>query len=151
MKIQRMLSFALILVLTITLSATYTPVQCQQYTNMQEGGSFPLPPGVTPDYSVETSARLSFRPNPVGVGQPVLINAWIVPPVHVSRYLKDLTIIITKPDGTQQVFKKNSYRADTTTWMEFTPDTPGIWKIKLCSFLVHTFQQETTQFTLELQ
>lgn len=110
--------------------ACVTTTKAQQYLNMQEGGSLPLPSGVTPDYSVETSARLSFRPNPVGVGQPVLINAWIVPPVHVSRYLKDLTIIITKPDGNQQTFKKNSYRADTTTWVEFTPDTPGVWKIK---------------------
>ena len=109
MKFQRMFGAASAFILVAVLALSSMPVSVQgqqQYMNMQEGGSLPLPSGVTPDYSVETSARLSFRPNPVGVGQQVLINALIVPPVHVSRYLKDLTIIITKPDGAQQVFKK---------------------------------------------
>lgn len=39
------------------------PVQAQ-YTNMQEGGSAPLPAGVTPNLTLKSSAYLNFRPNP---------------------------------------------------------------------------------------
>ncbi|MCX8178179.1 MAG: hypothetical protein N3F10_07825, partial [Candidatus Bathyarchaeota archaeon] len=76
---------AFILMLTIASLLIEFPAAAQtQYTNMREGGSIPLPSGVTPDHRVRTVACLSFRPNPVGVGQPVLINAWLMPPPHVS-------------------------------------------------------------------
>ena len=52
------------------------------YTNMQEGGSIPLPPGVTPDTSLDTIAHVSFNPNPVGVGQYVTVFMWMSPPTH---------------------------------------------------------------------
>jgi hypothetical protein len=101
-----------------------------QYTNMQEGGSIPLPSGVTPDYSVTSNAFLSFRPNPVGVGQTILINVWLEPPVHVSRYHKGYKVTLTKPDLTTDVFTLNSYRGDSTAWMEYVVDQIGTWKIK---------------------
>src|SRR4030067_2740620 len=44
------------------------------YTNMQEGGSMPLPSGVTPGETYPTISYISFRPNPVGLNQPILIN-----------------------------------------------------------------------------
>jgi hypothetical protein len=126
--------FAAITTLVLLVAAfgtcvTTTKAQ-QQYLNMQEGGSIPLPPGVTPDYTVRTEARLSFRPNPVGIGQPVLVNAWLAPPPHVSRYFSNFTIVITKPDGTKEVTVKKSYRGDATTWFEFTPDRTGKWTIE---------------------
>ena len=76
--------------------------------NLQEGGSIPLPAGVTPDLTLDTNPALSFRPNPVGVGQTILVNLWLHPPVHVSRYLKDYTVKITKPDGTTETIVMNS-------------------------------------------
>ena len=48
---------ALLLMFSIAISIFALPqnVTAQQYTNLQEGGSLPLPSGVTPDYSLETS------------------------------------------------------------------------------------------------
>ena len=126
--------FAAITTLALLVAAFGTCVTMtkaeQQYLNMQEGGSILLPPGVTPDYTVRTEAHLSFRPNPVGIGQPVLVNAWISPPLHVSRYFSNFTFVITKPDGTKEVIVKKSYRGDASTWFEFTPDRTGKWTIE---------------------
>jgi PQQ-like domain len=98
--------------------------------NLQEGGSMPLPAGVTPDLTLDTNPALSFRPNPVGVGQTILVNMWLHPPVHVSRYLADYTVKITKPDGTTETIVMDSYRADTTAWFEYIVNQIGEWKLK---------------------
>ena len=122
--IASMMAFALPAYAQSTLPSSVIP------TNVQEGGSIPLPSGVTPDYQVDTTAYLSFRPNPVGVGQPVLVNVWLTPATHVSRYLSDYKVTITAPDGTVETKTLDSYRADTTAWFEFTPDQTGDYKLK---------------------
>ena len=120
----------ILILLMASVALMAMPVQAQ-YTNMQEGGSMPMPSGVTPDFSVATNAFLSFRPNPVGMGQSILVNMWVEPPIHVSRYLKGYQVTITKPDGTQDVKTMDSYRGDSTAWFEYTVDQVGTWKIKL--------------------
>ncbi|MEM2099281.1 MAG: PQQ-binding-like beta-propeller repeat protein [Candidatus Bathyarchaeia archaeon] len=107
------------------------PVQAQSLPQ-QEGGATPgpLPAGVTPDFRVKTTAYLSFRPNPVGVGQTILVNMWLTPATHASRYFKDYKVTITKPDGTRDTITMDSYRADTTAWFEYVVDQPGEWKLK---------------------
>jgi hypothetical protein len=106
-------------------------VQAQdEYENMQEGGSIPLPSGVTPDLTLETHPYLSFSPNPIGFGQTFLVNMWIVPPLHVSRYFSDYTITITKPSGQVDVVKIDSYRADATAWFPYVADEVGEWTLK---------------------
>jgi hypothetical protein len=117
-----------LLMASITLMAM--PAQAQTYTNMQEGGSMLLPSGVTPDYSVDTNNFLSFRPNPVGMGQSILVNVWVEPPIHVSRYMQGYKVTITKPDGTQDFKELTSYRGDSTAWFEYAVDQVGTWKIK---------------------
>ena len=110
-----------------------TPAQGQTtYTNLREGGSIPgsVPAGVIPDVVEATRAFLSFSPNPIGLSQALLVNVWMNPALHVSRYFTDFAITFTKPDGTKETIKKNSYRADTTAWLEYTPDQTGEWKIK---------------------
>ena len=97
---------------------------------VEEGGSYRLPPGVTPDYEVDTAAYLSFRPNPVGLGQVFLVNLWITPATHVSRYHTDFKLTITKPSGEQHVIEMDSYRADSTAWLEWIADEIGDWKLK---------------------
>jgi hypothetical protein len=99
-------------------------------TNVKDGTSATLPSGVTPDLSIDTTPYLSFRPNPVGVNQPILVNMWITPALHVSRYIVGYQVIITKPDGTTETKTLNSYRADTTAWFEYTPDQVGTYKLK---------------------
>jgi len=49
-------------------------------------GAVPLPSGVSPDYTVSPNAYLSVSPNPVGVGQYVLVNFWVDPGPSYARY-----------------------------------------------------------------
>jgi len=125
-------TIALVLMMaTIPLAALQAQAQTQ-YTNKQEGGSTPGPlaAGVTADYSVDTRAFLSFRPTTVGVGQTFLVNMWLNPATHASRYFKDYKVTITKADGTKDVITMDSYRADTTAWFEYIADQIGTWKLK---------------------
>ena len=118
----------ILLVTSAFMLLSNTPVQAQ--TNMQEGGSVPLPAGVTPDLVKDTIAFLSFRPTTVGVNQIILVNTWLTPPLHVSRYFSDYTITFTKPDGTKDVITLDSFRADTTAWFEYQVEQVGDWTIK---------------------
>ncbi|HLN45879.1 MAG TPA: PQQ-binding-like beta-propeller repeat protein [Candidatus Sulfotelmatobacter sp.] len=123
-------STAITLVLFMIASMlTIIPAQAQ-YKNMQEGGSVSLPAGVTPDVTVKADAYLSFRPTSVGVGQTILVNMWVSPALHVSRYFTGFKVTITKADGTKDVITMNSYRADTTAWFEYIADQVGTWKLK---------------------
>jgi len=127
---SKIMKIALIFLMTsVAIQATST-VKAQTYKNVQEGGSVPLPSGITPDLTVTTTAYLSFTPNPVGLGQKFLVNLWITPPSHSTRYFKDYTVTITKPDGTKDVIKVDSYRGDTTSWFEYTADQIGAWRLK---------------------
>ena len=107
-----------------------TTVEAQ--TNLRDGGSLPLPSGVTPDVTLETIPHMSFRPNPIGVGQPILVNLWLQPPTHVARYFKDtFKVTFTKPDGTTDIIgPMSSYFGDSTAWFEYTMDQVGTWKVK---------------------
>ena len=142
MKIVKRTNLAIAIVLiTLMITSTFSivmPVEAQTTlpagvipTNVQEGGSIhPIPSGVTPDYSFDTYAQLSFRPNPVGIGQPIIINLWLTPAIHPSRYFKDFTVTITDPDGAAKVITLDSYRADGTAWMEYVFDKVGNWTLK---------------------
>jgi len=92
--------------------------------------SGPLPAGVTPDAIESTRAFLSFRPNPVGVGQVILVNLWLNPATHQSRYHPDYEVIITRPDGTKESVFIDSYQADTTAWFEYQVDQVGTWTLQ---------------------
>ena len=107
------------------------PIKAQDLVE-QEGGSIPgpIPSGETADLMVDTVAFLSFRPTTVGLGQTFLVNMWLNPATHASRYLKDYEIVITKPDGTEDVIVMDSYRADTTAWFEYVADQTGEWTLQ---------------------
>jgi len=90
----------------------------------------PLPSGITPDYSLDTIAYLSFRPNPIGVGQSLLVNVWTTPGVHHAFYMQGYIVTIEKPDGSTEEVKFNSYVSDCTAWFEFNPDTTGTYRFK---------------------
>lgn len=132
-KLAKTITIAMLMFI-VTFSLCAMPIQLTKaqttYTNMQDAGSIPLPPGVTPNVKVKTIACLSFRPNPVGVGQTILVNMWTLPAIHAARYISDYTVTITKPDGTQEAIKRDSYRADATSWFEYTPNQVGTYKLK---------------------
>ncbi len=85
-----------------------------------------VPDGVIPSVTVETTAFMSVTPNPVGVGQTVLVNLWLEPATHYSRYHSGFTVTITKPDGTTEVAGPlNSYQGDATAWFNYVVDQEG--------------------------
>ncbi len=98
--------------------------------NLQDSGGIRLPAGVTPDVELKVDPYLSFRPNPVGVNQPILVNMWSVPGPCFTRYFTDYKVTLSKPDGTQEVILVDSYFADSTAWFEFTPNQVGTWTLK---------------------
>ncbi len=99
--------------------------------NLQEGGGLRLPSGVTPDMELKMDPYLSFRPNPVGIGQPILVNVWTVPGPSFVRYFTDLKVTLTKPDGSTEEVVFDTFRADSTGYFEHVVDQAGTWKIKL--------------------
>jgi hypothetical protein len=104
------------------------PIQAQGvYT---DGGSVPLPDGVTPDVTVSPIPYLSFRPNPVGVDQTILVNMWVEPAICPYWYYTGYKVTITKPDETTEVMTMNSYPADATAWFEYTPEQVGTYTLK---------------------
>jgi hypothetical protein len=130
-KTKLIATIAIVLLMTTTFIVLLNVlVQAQEYENMQEGGSIPLPSGVTPDLYVTARAFLSFRPNPVGVDQVILVNLWLNPALHLSRYFSDYKVTITDPDGNEEIVWIDSYRADTTAWFEYVPDQVGEWTLK---------------------
>jgi len=90
-----------------------------------------VPQGVTPNVTIATTAFISISPNPIGVGQSVLINLWLEPPVQYNRYFSGYTVTITKPDNkTDVVGPMSSYQGDSTAWYQYSVDQVGTWKFK---------------------
>jgi hypothetical protein len=125
------LLFASIMMMAIPIQAQLEPIptvpgKAEGYPDLG-----PLPSGVTPDYTVETVAYLSFRPNPIGVGQSLLVNIWSSPGMYHAFYMCDYKVTIEKPDGTTFVAgPMDSFFGDATMWFEFTPDMAGTWRLK---------------------
>ncbi len=90
----------------------------------------PLPAGANPNVTITPIPHMSFRPNPVGVGQTFIVNLWCTPSVHASRNHPEFDVIITKPDGTVDTIKMPSYKADSTAWFEYVATQVGTWKLK---------------------
>jgi outer membrane protein assembly factor BamB len=86
-----------------------------------------IPAGVTPAYTITSIPFLSFSPNPIGVGQELLVNMWFTYTAAENRFLADYSVTITKPDGTQDVVTLNSYVADSTAWFPYVPDQVGTY------------------------
>jgi hypothetical protein len=93
------------------------------------GTSGPPPAGVTYD-TVTVTPHLSFRPNPVGVGQEFIVNIWTTPATHAARHHPNYTVVITKPDGTVDVVTMESYPADATAWFPYIADQEGVWQLQ---------------------
>lgn len=85
----------------------------------------------TPPYTYATYARISVSPTTVGVGQSVIIvgaQNWALPGALYWNGIrqKDVTITVTKPDGTQ--YKQHFDLAPDpggSAFIEYTPDQVG--------------------------
>ncbi len=82
--------------------------------------------------TVKTFAYLACRPNPIGVGQTLLINMWLTPPTDWAGVpYHNYTLKITHPDGTvETIGPMQSKQADASHWMEYVPNTVGTYKLQ---------------------
>ena len=91
----------------------------------------PVPAGITPSTSIDTIAYMSFSPNPIGVGQQLLVNLWVQPATSVARAHTGYSVVITKPDGTTiTVGPIVSYGGDTTAWFTYIPSVAGNYTLQ---------------------
>lgn len=124
-------AIVLILLMASALQLTVNkPVEAQPAAQQPQVA---IPSGATANITAETIAHLSFRPKPVGLGQPLLLNMWIEATVLVAnfKHFQVYRVTLTKPDGTTDVVTMDSYVADATSWFEYIPDQVGAWSIKL--------------------
>ena len=76
-------------------------------------------------------ADIAVSPNPVGVNQLLLINAWIEPMPDIGWVFADMMIEVTKPDSSVvQIGPKFSYGSGTI-FATYTPDQIGQYSAKL--------------------
>jgi len=132
-KISKAKAAAVIVIVLLMASVTLMamPVSlAQEPTNPQDIYSLPLPSGVTPDFTQPTICHLSFTPDPIGVGQPLLVNMWVAPNLHGVRAFHEYDIVFTKPDGTKDTVKIPSYIGDATSFLNYVVDQVGTWQIQ---------------------
>jgi outer membrane protein assembly factor BamB len=77
-------------------------------------------------------AKLSMKPYPaVGLGQNLLINAWITPPPGSARdYYMDYKFTFTSPSGSSFVVGPMNSEAPGTVWFDLPLNELGNWAIK---------------------
>jgi len=81
--------------------------------------------------TVNTVAYLSFIPNPIGVDQVLLVNAYVVPSCPSPLHLYGYEIDITSPDGDTETFTVDPGRSDNTAYLTYTPTQVGTYTLKL--------------------
>lgn len=130
-KIAKISTLAIMFLMMASMTLAYNPVNAQVLTAEQPKAG-PLQAGVTPSITVETIPYLSFSPNPIGVGQTLLVNIWIQPPINVQRmFTNTFQVTVTKPDGTKDVIPGiSSYAGDATAWFNYVPQQAGTYKIR---------------------
>jgi len=143
MHLSRNMAKATVVILVL-LMATFAvmaiPVSAISNEDLPHGGApggvgaaipGPQPTGVPVEQVLDTEAHLSFRPNPIGIGQSLLVNIWIVPSTNNQQFYNNYTVYIQKPDGTiDAVGPLNSYQGDATSWFEYVVNQIGEWKLK---------------------
>ncbi len=115
LKNKTAMSFALILILTMTASMMFNPT--------------------AQAIELKMILLLNINPNPVGVGQIVYINAFFTHTMPTSTGFygdrhENVTIEVVGPDGNKETF--GPYMADSTggTWCSFVPDETGNYTVQ---------------------
>jgi hypothetical protein len=127
MQLNKTKATAILVTILMVTSITLIAMPVQAQDEGVHGGSpnipvtgGPVPAGVTPSATITTIPYMSFSPNPIGVGQPLLVNLWVQPATVVQRAHTGYTVVITKPDDTTDtVGPMNSYQGDTTAWFNY--------------------------------
>jgi len=127
------IAVAIFLMLSTIAMTTNGPIdiaKAQLAASQPVSGS--LPSGVTVNATLDTVAFLSFRPNPIGIDQTLLVNLWITPGVSSNNRLIPQGFIVTiiKPDGSIDKKTIDSEPATAAQWFELTPGQVGTWQFK---------------------
>jgi len=122
-------AIALIIMMASVAAMTSVTVEAQTLSQPAAG---PLPAGASPSITIGTTGYLAVNPNPIGVGQQLLINVWNQPPINVARDFENTHLVtITKPDGTtERIGPLSSYAGDGSAWSTYVPDQVGTYKFK---------------------
>ncbi|MGO8805575.1 MAG: PQQ-binding-like beta-propeller repeat protein [Candidatus Bathyarchaeia archaeon] len=90
----------------------------------------------SPPLNIPTYAYVNAAPNPAGIGQTINVGFWLgLPPPTANGPYGDrwhnLTVIVTKPDGTNQTL--GSFTSDDTggTHTNFIPSTTGNYTFQM--------------------
>ena len=140
-KLKANITATLIILLTISVAMINMPMPATASSSVTIGNTptttagypnlGPPPAGVTPAYTFETVAYLSFRPNPIGVGQSLLVNVWLSPGTYHAFPMTNYEVDIKKPDGSEETIGPfGSYVGDATAWFEYIPNQAGTWQFK---------------------
>jgi parallel beta-helix repeat protein len=86
----------------------------------------------TPTQNVQTFASINVRPDPVGVGQIVLVNMAInpIPPTSIDRF-SGLTLVITRPDGTVETLGPFFSDSHGLVYTSYVPTEVGVYNMRL--------------------
>ncbi len=123
--------FAIVLMITsVMMIATPSPAKAALAATQPVSGA--LPAGTIVNDTLTTTAQLSFSPNPIGLGQALLVNMWINPSLASNNRLipQGFIITITKPDGTKDVRTMDSEPATGAAWFNYYPDQVGTWSLQ---------------------
>jgi hypothetical protein len=90
----------------------------------------------TPAWQIPTYSFIVVSPNPIGVGQTANVNFWVnlPPPTASAQYgdrWQNMTVIVTKPDGTKQTLGPFTSDATGGTFTTFTPNAVGNYSFQM--------------------
>ena len=128
---------AAIMMILITASIAVTAIPTQAAISGTPGGtpstyeySTTKPSNVSITFAYpDLQAYLSVSPNPVGIGQTLLVNVWMTVAPAAERQFQHYTVTFTKPNGDKDVIGPfKSYEADGTAWFEYVVDAVGTWQ-----------------------
>lgn len=89
-----------------------------------------------PAWNIPTYSFISVSPNPIGDGQTANVNFWVnLPPPTASAQYGDrwtnLTVIVTRPDGTTKTLGPFTSDATGGTFTTYTPDIVGNYTFQM--------------------
>lgn len=112
-QIKTKTAFTIFLVLAITLSCVFLPL------NNTVKGTITFYPYCT------------VAPNPVGVGQQVIVViGFTMPTASSTNSYSGWTVTATDPNGTNKTITGLNSDPTGSTYCSFVPDKVGIWKVQ---------------------
>ncbi len=136
---KKKINATIVIVLMVTSAAlmlAQSPIKPAEAQLSATQQTVSVPAGVTPNRTCATVSCLSFRPNPIGLGQQLLINVWVSPSVQTQRkILSEVTgsikVTIQKPDGSNDVITMPNTQSECSSWWVYIPAAVGTYKLKM--------------------